>query len=92
MKVTVEYMAQMKSAAGVGSETVEVGPACTAHDLLTRLAERHGARFRDLLLDTAGTPHPSILVFVNDEQVRDGQAASLEEGAVVTLLSPMAGG
>ena len=49
MKVTIEYAAQVKRAAGIAAETVEVDPACTLQELLKRAAERHGEPLRRLL-------------------------------------------
>jgi molybdopterin converting factor small subunit len=85
-------MAQLKEAAGASAEQVEVGPDDTAAELLRRLAEAHGERLRGLLLDAAGRPQPTILLFHGDEQVRPDQALRLRDGDVLTLLSPMAGG
>jgi molybdopterin converting factor small subunit len=89
MRLSVRYMAQLKHAAGVGSEQVELDGACTVAGLVAHLAGRNGNLCR-LLLDERGGPQPTILVFLGDEQA--GPATPLREGAVVTLLSPMAGG
>ena len=92
MKVAVRYMAQLRHAAGVAGEEVELEGPCRAHELVARLARGHGAPLRELLLDGQGRVQPTILVFVGDEQVRAGQDVTLRAGDVVTLLSPVAGG
>lgn len=85
MKVSVRYMAQVKRAAGVAVEQVELPDACSLRDLLTRLGERHGEPLRQLL-------GPALLIFVGDEQAALDEPVVLREGDVVTILSPMAGG
>jgi molybdopterin converting factor small subunit len=90
--IAVRYMAQVRQAAGVAAEEVELGGACPVGDLLARLAERHGAPLRRLLLDAHGAPQRTLLVFVGNEQVAPGERPLLADGDVVTVLSPMAGG
>jgi molybdopterin converting factor small subunit len=89
--VSVRYMAQLRHAAGAAGEQVELDRPCSIGEMLTRLAERHGAPFRDLLLDAGGGPHPAVLVFVGDEQAGPDTPV-LRDGDVVTVLTPMAGG
>jgi molybdopterin converting factor small subunit len=91
VKVVVRYMAQARQAAGAASEQVEVDRAGSIRDLLILLADRHGDRFRDLLLNAAGGVRPPLLLFVGDEQVGADWPA-LRDGDVVTVLTPMAGG
>ena len=92
MQVTVEYAAQVKRAAGVASEDVEVGQPCTVQDLVSRVASDHGEPLNHLLFDSDGSLHPSILLFVGDGQVRWQTAVELRENDVVTILSPISGG
>jgi molybdopterin converting factor small subunit len=88
MRITVRYLAQLKAAAGVATEVV-TSEERTPRGLLLSLIDRHGA-LRRLLLDADGQPNATILVFVNDRQVEPGM--ELNDGDVVTLLSPIAGG
>ena len=92
MKVTVEYAAQVKQAAGVGSETIELNDGCSVQELVSRVAELHGEPLKRLILDAGGKLHPSILLFVGDDQVRSDSQVTLHESDVVTLLSPVSGG
>ncbi len=92
MKVTVEYAAQVKQAAGVGSETVEVDAGCSLQQLVRRVADDHGEALQRVILDGNGDLHPSILLFVGDDQVRWDTEVSLNDSDVVTLLSPVSGG
>lgn len=92
MQVTVEYAAQVKRAAGVASESVDVDDGCSVQDALSRIAEQHGDPLAKLLLGEEGRLHPSILLFVGDEQVRWETPRQLSAGDVITILSPISGG
>jgi molybdopterin converting factor small subunit len=92
MRVSVRYMAQLRTAAGVAGEAVDLDGPCTASDLAARLAARHGEALRRLLLGADGRLCPMILVFAGDAQVGPDEPLVLKDGDVVTLLSPVAGG
>ena len=91
IRVRVRYLAQLKQAAGTPGEAVELPAPCPVRDLLLLLAARHGEPLQKLLLAPDGSPQPTILVFVGDEQVAS-DGPSLKDGDDVTLLSPIAGG
>jgi molybdopterin converting factor small subunit len=90
VKISINYMAQVKRAAGVGAEQVELDRPCSASELVARLARERPA-LRALLLDADERLQPSVLLFVGDEQVGT-DAAALRDGDAVTVLAPMAGG
>jgi molybdopterin converting factor small subunit len=92
MHVSVRYMAQLRKAAGVDSDALELPEGSTPADLAAAVAGRHGEALRRLLLDGAGRLHPAILVFVGDVQADPDDPGPLRDGDVVTLLSPVAGG
>ena len=92
MRVMVEYAAQMRRAAGVASENVEVDSPCSLRDLLHRVAQKHGDRLDGLLFDTQGDFHRSILLFVGDKQTRWDDAVELNDRDTVTILTPISGG
>jgi molybdopterin converting factor small subunit len=92
MNVTVKYMAQIKTAAGTGAEVVHLAQACSVRDVLRVLVERHGSALRQLLFTAEGQLQPTILLFVNDDQVQQPDQTWLGDGDRLTLLSPIAGG
>jgi len=92
MDVRVDYIAQVKNAAGVAHEFFPVDDSVRIMDLLRGLAGRHGAEFQSLVFDDTGNVRPSILVAVNDEQVMPDAAVPLHLGDSVAILSPMSGG
>jgi sulfur-carrier protein len=91
MQVTVEYTAQIKRAAGVGSEEFELEDNSTPTELLKQIVARHDELVRFLVTDS-GAPQPTLLLFIGDEQARWDSEAALAPGARVTLMSPISGG
>jgi molybdopterin converting factor small subunit len=92
MDVRVDYIAQVKHAAGVATELVSLAGVVPLGDLLDRLAQNHGPQFRSLVFGEDGCVNPSILVTVNDEQVLPNCGIELKIGDNVAILSPMSGG
>lgn len=88
MAVTIQYHAQIRRAVGVAEESVELGGQPLAA-LISRLAERHPAA-AGLLVDASGQPSRSLLFFVDDAPA--DVDSIVPDGAVVTILAPMAGG
>ncbi len=91
MQVTVEYGAQVRRAAGVASEPLELAEG-SVEELFRRVCEKHGPGMRELLFNAEEKPRPSILVFAGDRQIRPGEPLPLQEGLTITLLSPISGG
>jgi molybdopterin converting factor small subunit len=92
MRVSVCYMAQLRTTVGVASETVQLAEGSTTADLVGSVAERHGEALRRVLFADSGRLHPAILVFVGDSQVDAETPVPLRDGDSVTLLAPVAGG
>lgn len=90
MHVTVNYLAQVKRAAGVSGERVAIPANCTLAQLILQLACQHEAAFRAMVLDFTGQPQTALLYAVGDSQADLSHA--LSDGDVVTILAPMAGG
>lgn len=92
MQIQVEYAAQIKRAAGLSAETFECDSPCNVKNMLQRVVEQHGESMKQLLFDANRQLHPSILLFVGDTQVRSDQYRELQDGDVLTILSPISGG
>jgi molybdopterin converting factor small subunit len=91
MKIAIRYMAQLKMAAGMSGEVLEMPAPTPVGQVLAVLAERH-ANLRPLLLTVQGHVQPTLLLFLGDEQITAAQAVPRRDGEVLTLLTPMAGG
>jgi len=92
MNVTVDYTAQLRVRTGCSVEELNVSAGTTPLDLLQQIAERHGREVRDMLLRPDGTPAPTILFFLGDQQMSWDRPPALYDGARVSLMAPMAGG
>jgi MoaD family protein len=93
MIVHVRYTAQLRAAAGLTEEAVELAPGSSVADLLRHLAGRHSQAAAHLLVSPAQV-RPSLLVVVNEGAVpaRQTAATALHDGDVILLLPPIAGG
>ena len=89
MRVTVNYLAQVRRAVGRAEEILDTVPDGTLADLVRFLAQEHPAA-ATLLLDAVGQPSRSLLFFVNEAPFDANDL--LPNPAVVTILAPMAGG
>lgn len=92
MQVTVEYTAQIKRAAGTARESIDIADGATLSQLIVQLAADRDESLQRMLLTSDGSPQPTLLVFIRDEQWRLDDATPLVEGDVVTFLSPISGG
>lgn len=92
MIVRVEYTAQLKAALGVGEESVEVNDRCSPAQLFGQLAERHGERFRAMVMDENGKKLPWIMLAVGGEAVGFDSPRKLRDGDLVSIMTPMSGG
>jgi molybdopterin synthase sulfur carrier subunit len=93
MKLSVQYMAQLRPLRGCQEEFVELPPGSNVNQLLVYLAEQQ-PDVASHLLTAAGEVRPSLLVAVNGAAVapQDAPRVALAHGDVVTLLPPIAGG
>lgn len=93
MMVRVQYMAQLRTLAGVGEEPVELPESSHVMALVEQLARERVEAASHLLADDKHL-RPSLLIAVNGAAVaaRDAVNTVLRQGDVVTLLPPIAGG
>jgi molybdopterin converting factor small subunit len=91
MKVTVHFMAQLRTAAGAPSVQLELADGATLKDAANKAAERLGQPLREILLDEQGQPRSGVLAFAGDQQVAWNTLVS-SGSSEITLLSGMAGG
>ena len=92
MEINVFYMSQLKKAAGVPQETIQVEGPCTVQRLLTESVCPRRARLCEIIRDHDGSFRPILLTFVGDEQVDLATPFHLNDGDEVTLMFPIAGG
>jgi molybdopterin converting factor small subunit len=93
MKLRVKYSGQLRSATRCGEEEVAWMADGTLAELIAHLAARHAAG-RPHLLGDAGHIRPSLLIAVNETAIAASEANAIrfQDGDVVWLLPPIAGG
>ncbi len=91
MKITVQYFAQSRVTAGCSTEEFEFASPPLVRDVLRKIVERHDS-LRSILWSSSGEPQPSLLVFVNDSQVRADAPQPIPGDCTFTLLPPIGGG
>jgi molybdopterin converting factor small subunit len=92
VKITVQYAAQVKAAAGARSECVELNDGATAEQVVLHVAGRGNEALRRLLLAADGSVQPALLLFLGEECVSRTEPVALREGDTLTIMSPISGG
>ena len=92
MQITVQYEAQIRRAAGIRSEIVDVPDGSDVGACVRSVAEAHDDPLRNLLLTSEENVQPSVLLFVNDSQVLSDDESPLSDGDTLTFMTPISGG
>jgi molybdopterin converting factor small subunit len=92
MQVNLEYTAQLRRAAGVRWELIELPEAATLQDALHAAVARHGAEFQRQVLTPSEARQPTLLCFRGEQQVSTAANPILQAGETITLMSPISGG
>ena len=92
MKITIEYNGQLRHVAQKESDTIEVANGTPIPEIIAQAAAAYDDSFRIILFDGDGQLLPSALVLFRDEPVDREQWPPLNDGDVITLLPPIAGG
>lgn len=92
MQITINYMSQLKKAAGIGQETLTVEDASTVQRFLAEAVCPHRTRLCETIREQDGAFRGILLVFVGDEQIDLDTPVTLNDGDEVTIMFPIAGG
>jgi len=94
MSIRVCYVAQARKVAGVSEDVVPWRVGLTLPALLDDLATARDTDFHTFLFRSDGRLQATLLIAINDQPVPRGSAETtlLNEGDVVTLIPPVAGG
>ena len=91
MQINLRYLGQIKRAAGVPQESLEVAANCSLTSVLTTLATQREP-LRTFLLNEAGVRRPTLLVTLGEKMLNATDDPPLHDGDTLTLMTPMAGG
>lgn len=92
MQITLKYFAQVRQAAEVQSEPVELPEGADVNSAIEKAAQGRPEAFRTLVLDERARVRPSLLLLVNSEPVPRGSMPELKAGDEISVFSPIAGG
>lgn len=92
MAIHVKYMSQLKASLGCSEEQYEIATPCRVEDVLAGLVQRHGEQAQSLVRADGNGFASTLLIFLGDRQIRPGDETAIEDGATVTLLTPISGG
>ncbi|MBP1172909.1 MULTISPECIES: MoaD/ThiS family protein [unclassified Paenibacillus] len=91
MEITVKYLTAVKKITGISSEKFKAPVNCNLENLfLDQICSSYGAfkGYVDNMLNSNG----KILFFLNNNIVNDLRGTFLNDGDVITIMSPIAGG
>jgi molybdopterin converting factor small subunit len=94
MSIRVCYLAQARKIAGVSEDITPWRAGLTLSAALDELAATRSPEFRAFLFRDDGRLQPTLLITINDQPVARSSAATaaLNDGDVVTMIPPVAGG
>lgn len=92
MKIHIKYFAQVKKEAGKGSETLELEAGIDMQQCVKRLSVMHTKSFNEMIYDESGVYRDSVILIINNDQVRYAENPKLNEGDELMIMSPIAGG
>ena len=91
MKVKFNLWGQLKQAAQTDKIELDVDENSTMEDVFKKLALSGNEELQKIIM-TGDRINPTVLVFIDDEQVETGSDQKLDEDTEISLMSPMAGG
>ena len=92
MKVTLNYMGQLRSLTGKDSDKVECSQGASLADLLTEAAKKYDRQFANIVLDGTGIIRPSLIIIIDGVSADKDAPPNLSDGDSITLLTAIAGG
>jgi len=92
MPVTIEYVAQLKRVAGISTESLESVENQSLSKVIRFLCEQHGEALANILLTPSNEISPTLLLFLNDEQISLDENQLIQDGDTLTISTPISGG
>ena len=92
MKIKVIYMSQIRKAAGIGEEALELNTPCTVQEFIKQnLCKRH-PELEKFVLEQNGSLRSIILIFQGSIKVTEDTPRNLNDGDTITIMAPITGG
>ena len=91
-KIELVYTGQLRSAVGMSEDSLEFAQPMRLSEVLKAAAEKRGEAARRILLNEDGAVQRALVLMVGGAQVPRGSDPVLENGAQLTIMTPISGG
>ena len=94
MKVIVRYFTVLREVTGKREEEIDAKKGSTIEDILNFLNGKYGKEFERYVLSGRRHKGLKLLFLVNGQNIQqlDGLKTKLQNGSVLTIMPPIAGG
>ncbi|MCC7084437.1 MAG: MoaD/ThiS family protein [Pirellulales bacterium] len=92
LRITVELLAQLRHAGGADSLQLALAPPSSLPQALDALAASAADSLRNIVFTDDRKIRPSVIVLVNGEIVAAAENRSLDDGDIITIMTPIGGG
>jgi molybdopterin synthase sulfur carrier subunit len=94
LKVEVRLFANLRELAKTKAVVEDVKSRTSVGDVLKKICERFGAKFREQIIDKRGQPNENIKVLLNGRNIvfLQSTATKLKDGDVIAIFPPVGGG
>lgn len=92
MAIKIKYFAQIRQVTDIEEEILDSPDPVGLKDMLVRLTQKYGEKFKDLLFEKECMLRPSVLVLINGVVVPKGELPEIHDKDEVTLITAVAGG
>jgi molybdopterin synthase sulfur carrier subunit len=94
LKVEVRLFANLRELTKMKVVVEDIKSGTSIGDVLQKICERFGARFRERVLNKRGQPNENVKVLLNGHNIvfLEGVATKLKDGDVIAIFPPVGGG
>jgi molybdopterin synthase sulfur carrier subunit len=94
LKVEVRLFANLRELAKTKAVVEDVKSGASVGDVLQKICERFGAKFRGQVLNERGQPNEYVKVLLNGHNIvfLNATATKLKDGDVIAIFPPVGGG
>jgi len=93
-QIKVLYFGILREIVGLRQEIMEIDDKTPAIEIVSKLAEKHGKRFRDFVFDSEGKTRAGLAYAVNGDTIEESALAKTKckEVKEFVILPPISGG
>jgi len=93
-EIKILYFGVLKEIVGSRQEKLEIEDSVPAVEIVSKLAERHGKRFHDFVMDSKGRTRAGLAYAVNGDTVEESalEKTKCKDVNEFVILPPISGG